>query len=399
MAKRHWWAKPRLRTDEEEDRERRVGWLELFFDLVFVVVVAELSHSLAEHISIAEVIGFILLFIPVWWIWIGGTFYNERFETNDISNRVFVFLQMLPVAALAVFAHDALGETSTGFALAYAAGRIIIILLWLRGGWHDERFRPVSNRYAIGFGLSFLLFVGSIFTPPPVRFWLWGLGLLIDVVTPMTTLHIQARLPRFSTSRLPERLGLFVIIVLGETLVGVVRGVAEQHHLTVATGVTGGLGMAVGFGLWWVYFDFVARRQFKRGRWWPLIWTYLHLPLLMGIVAVGAGVSNVVASEETSLPDEVRWLIAGAVAVALIIIGLLELTLRRREDEPTHPRLSPLLKFAGGLLALSLGWLGVGFSSTLLLGLLLLPIFIQMVYGAYVWFQQPLAEPVFETQG
>lgn len=397
MTKRQWWEKPRLRTDEEEDRERRVGWLELFFDLVFVVVVSELSHSLAEYISITGVIGFVLLFIPVWWIWIGGTFYNERFETHDVSNRIFVFLQMLPVAALAVFAHAALGETSSGFALAYAAGRAIIIILWLRGGWHDQRFRPVSNRYAIGFGLSFLLFVGSVFTSPPVRFGLWGLGLLIDVVTPMTTLHIQARLPRFSTSRLPERLGLFVIIVLGETLVGVVRGMAELHHLTLAAGLTGGLGIAVGFGLWWVYFDFVARRQFKRGRWWPLIWTYLHLPLLMGIVAVGAGVSNVVASEETGLPDEARWLISGAVAVALIIMGLLELTLHRHEDEPTHPYLSPLLKFAGGVLALGLGWLGVGFSPTWLLNLLLLPIFIQMIYGAYVWFQQPLAEPAFES--
>ncbi len=396
MAKRQWWAKPRLRTDEEEERERRVGWLELFFDLVFVVVIAELSHSLAEHISIEGVIGFILLFIPVWWIWIGGTFYNERFETHDVSNRLFVFLQMLPVAALAIFAHDALGETSTGFALAYAAGRVIIIILWLRGGWHDKRFRPVSNRYAVGFGLSCLLFVGSVFTPPPLRFWLWGLGLLIDVVTPMTTLHFQAQLPRFSTSRLPERLGLFVIIVLGETLVGVVRGVAEQHALTLTAGVTAALGLALGFGLWWVYFDFVARRQFQRGRWWPLIWTYLHLPLLMGIVATGAGVNNVVASEETGLPSEVRWLISAAVAVALVIIGLLEFTLRRPEDEPTHPQFSPVLKFVGGVLALGLGWLGVGFSSTLLLSLLMLPIFMQMIYGAYVWFQQPLAEPALE---
>jgi low temperature requirement protein LtrA len=396
VAKRQWWEKPRLRTDEEEEHERRVSWLELFFDLVFVVVVAELSHSLAEHISIEGIIGFILLFIPVWWIWIGGTFYNERFETNDISNRIFVFLQMLPVAALAVFAHDALGETSVGFALAYAAGRIIIIFLWLRGGWHEKIFRPVSNRYAIGFSLSFLLFVGSIFVPPPARFWLWGLGLLIDLVTPMTTLHIQARLPRFSTSRLPERLGLFVIIVLGETMVGVVRGVAEQPHLTLATLLTGGLGMALGFGLWWVYFDFVARRQFKPGRWWFLSWTYLHLPLLMGIVAGGAGVSNVVASEEATLPDEARWLISGAVATALIFMGLIELTLRRREDEPTHPRLSPALKFAGGLGALGLGLTGQGFGPLVLLSLLLGLIFIQMIYGAYVWYRQPIAEPVFE---
>jgi low temperature requirement protein LtrA len=399
LAKRQWWEKPRLRTDEEEDRERRVGWLELFFDLVFVVVVAELSHSLAGDVSIEGIIGFILLFIPVWWIWIGGTFYNERFETSDISNRIFVFLQMLPVAALAVFAHDALGETSVGFALAYAAGRVIIIILWLRGGWYEKIFRPVSNRYAIGFGLSFLLFVGSIFVPPPARFWLWGLGLLIDLVTPITTLHIQARLPRFSTSRLPERLGLFVIIVLGETVVGVVRGVAEQHNLTLATGLTGVLGMALGFGLWWVYFDFVARRQFKQGRWWFLSWTYLHMPLLMGIVAAGAGISNVVASEEATLPDEVRWLISGAMAAALIFMGLIELTLRRREDEPTHPRLSPALKFAGGLGAIGLAGVGTELGPIMLLSLLLGLIFIQMLYGAYVWFRQPIAEPALESPG
>jgi low temperature requirement protein LtrA len=59
MAKRQWWEKPRLRTDEEEERERRVGWLELFYDLVFVVVVAELSHSLSEHVSLEGVTGFI----------------------------------------------------------------------------------------------------------------------------------------------------------------------------------------------------------------------------------------------------------------------------------------------------------------------------------------------------
>jgi low temperature requirement protein LtrA len=391
LAKRLWWEKPRLRTDEEEERERRVGWLELFFDLVFVVVVAELSHSLAGHISLAGVMGFVLLFIPVWWIWIGGTFYTERFETRDVSNRVFAFLQMLPVAALAVFAHDGLGETSVGFALSYVAARIVLIVMWLRGGWHEPRFRPVSNRYAIGFGTSVALFVVSIFVSPPLRFWLWGLGLLIDLLTPLPTLKFQAKLPRFSTSRLPERLGLFVIIVLGETLVGVVRGVAEQHHLTLATMLTGALGMALGFGLWWVYFDFVARRQFKPGRWWLLTWTYLHLPLLMGIVAAGAGVNNVVASEETTLPVEARWLISGAIGVALIFIGLIEQTLRRREDEPTHPRLSPILKIAAGLGALVVAALGNGLGPLPLLSLLLGLILIQIVYGTYVWFRQPVA--------
>jgi low temperature requirement protein LtrA len=391
MTTRTWWQRPQLRTDEEQAKERKVTWLELFFDLVFVVVIAELAHTLAGDVSPTGVIGFILLFMPVWWIWIGGTFYNERFATDDVSNRIFTFLQMLPVAALAVFAHDGLGETSVGFALAYAAARILLIILWLRGGWHAEAFRPVSNRYAIGFSISALLFIVSVFVPPPARFVLWGIGLLIDLVTPMTTLQDQAKLPRFSTSRLPERFGLFVIIVLGESIVGVVQGVAAQHLLTVALGLTAALAMALAFGMWWVYFDFIARRPYKPNVWWSLSWGYLHLPLVMGIAAAGAGVLNVVSSESEALPDSVRWLIAAAVGVTLITMGVIEMTLRRDPDEPTHHFLSPLLKFAAGVLALAVGlWSGVG--PIMLLIILLILVLTQMIYGAYVWFTQPVSE-------
>ena len=400
MTTRTWWQRPQLRTDEEEAKERKVTWLELFFDLVFVVVIAELTHTLAGDVSATGVIGFVLLFMPVWWVWIGGTYYNERFATDDLSNRIFTYLQMLPVAALAVFAHDGLGETSTGFALAYAAARILLIILWFRAGLHAKVFQPVSNRYVIGFSISALLFIVSVFVPPPERFVLWGIGLLIDLITPVTTLKIQAKLPRLSTSRLPERFGLFVIIVLGESIVGVVQGVAAQHDLTAALGLTAALAMAVAFGMWWVYFDFVARRPYKPSVWWALGWGYLHLPLVMGIAAAGAGVLNVISSESDALPDSVRWLIAGAAAVGLITMGLLELTLRRDKHEPTHRFLSPMLKFAAGVLALAIGlWSGVGAIELLILlfGLLL----IQMVYGAYVWFTQPLPEsaPVGEQQG
>ncbi|HEX6384663.1 MAG TPA: low temperature requirement protein A, partial [Anaerolineae bacterium] len=274
MTQRTWWQRPQLRTDEEVGQERKVSWLELFFDLVFVVVISQLSHHLASHISLTGAAGFLLLFIPVWWVWIGGMLYNERFETTDVSNRLFVFLQMLPVAALAVFARAGLEDGSIGFALSYVAARILLIFLWLRGGWHVPVFRPVSNRYAAGFTLSVLLFTASVFVPPPSRFLLWGLGLLIDLVTPMFTLRTQARLPRFSTSRLPERFGLFTIIVLGESIVGVVQGMAEQPELSGMTAVAGVLGMSLAFGLWWVYFDYIARRYPKPGVWWSLSWAY-----------------------------------------------------------------------------------------------------------------------------
>jgi low temperature requirement protein LtrA len=389
MVHGQWWQRPQLIVESEGGQERKVTWLELFFDLIFVVVIAELSHYLAVHVSIAGALGYVLLFVAAWWVWIGGTFYNARFETGDISYRLSVYVLMLPVAAMAIFVHDGLGETSRQFALAYVAARIVIIFLWLRGGWHEPRFRPVSNRYAIGFSISVLLFVTSIFVAPPLRFALWGIGLLCDLVTPTLTLQHQARLPRLSNSKLPERFGLFMIIVLGEAIVGAIRGVAQQEALTLAIGVRGALCMALVFGLWWVYFDYITRhvefRQPKPGMWYSLARGYLHLPLVMGIAAAGAGAVNLLEGEV--LEADVRWLIAAAVATALIAIGLIELTLRRDPYEPTNLRVSFGLKVVGGLLALALGAWGAGFGPTGLLIGLLMTLLIPMIYGAYVWFR------------
>lgn len=390
MVQREWWQRPQLRLDEGEPGERRVSWLELFYDLVFVVVVAELAHYLAEHVSPSGILAYVLLFVPVWWVWIGGSFYNARFETEDLSYRLLTFAQMLPVAAMAVFVHDAMGQTSVAFALAYGAARLLITGLWLRGGIHVPLMRPITNRYAIGFSVSIVLFIISIFVPPPWRFVLWGLGLTIDLVTPVTTLHLQARLPRLSNSKLPERFGLFVIIVLGEAIIGVVRGVAQGSELTPLVSLTGVLGMALAFGLWWVYFDFVARRIPKPNVWYMLTWGYLHLPLVMGIAAVGAGVSNALAQGGLSLDVANHRLLAAAVAVVLLTIGGLELTLRRTDDEPTDTRISVGLKVGAGLVASGLGAWGVALSSPAFLLTLIALVAAQMVYGAYVWFHQPV---------
>ena len=91
MAKRIWWQKSQIRIDEELHLHRKVSWRELFFDLVFVVIIAELSHKLASDVSLAGAGKYILLFLPAWWVWIGQTYYTERFETEGIENRLFTF--------------------------------------------------------------------------------------------------------------------------------------------------------------------------------------------------------------------------------------------------------------------------------------------------------------------
>jgi low temperature requirement protein LtrA len=187
---RIWWQPPAKISDREE--ERQVTFLELFYDLVYVILIAELAHTLSEHISLAGAAGFAFMFIIVWLAWLNGTMYHDLHGNNDVRTRVFTFLQMFTVAAMAVFAHSALGEGSVGFALSFAAYQLILTYLWWRTGVHDPDHRPLSQPYSITFLISTLLFIASVFVPVPWRFYMWGAALLLSLLIPLYS-FVQGR--------------------------------------------------------------------------------------------------------------------------------------------------------------------------------------------------------------
>ena len=115
---------PRLRTREEG--ERPTTWLEMFFDLVFVVAIDQVARRLHGDLSFVAVTGFIVLYGAVWWAWVGYVIYNDRFGTDDLSDRLLTLLQMGAVLVVAVRAHDAFEDGAAAFALAYGAFRLIL---------------------------------------------------------------------------------------------------------------------------------------------------------------------------------------------------------------------------------------------------------------------------------
>ena len=387
-----WWQKPQLHFEEEQGTHRKVTWLELFYDLVFVVAVAQIAHQFAGHLDWHGAAEFVMLLVPVWWIWIGGTIYNERFESRGLENRFFFFLQMLAVGGIALFAHHGTGENAIGFTLSYIFARGLICYLFLRGGYHNPVFRPVSTRYATGFILSLVLWTISIWVPAPGKFLLWYGGMGLELAAPWFTLKHQSALPRFSTSKMPERYGLFTIIVLGEGLVGAISGVAEHHHPSLDTIVQGALAMLLSFLLWWTYFDFVARRVPRPSTRNIILWSYAHLPLVLCIVAVGAASLNLVAGEpHAEMAQNVRLLFAASVAGVLCAIAFLETRLATAAEEPTHPLVSPLLKVVVCAVVLSIGFGGLPGSAVWFLVCVLAVLALPPACGAWVWFQKPEA--------
>lgn len=323
------WEPPRLRTGNETlEEERHATWLELFYDLIFVVAVAELGHTFGKHVTWLGFLQFVGLFIPVWWCWVGATFYATRFDTDDLGHRVLTLMQMFVVAIMAVTVHDGFGETSVGFALCYIVVRGILIFKYLRAGYHVPISRPLTTVFAIGFSLSVALWLLSIAIPPPWRFALWAIAMGIDLATPIVAGRSFQQVPPHM-AHVSERLGLFTIIVLGESVVGVVRGISGQE-LGLFAGETGLLGLMIAFSLWWIYFDSVDAsplESYRQGRFVSgVIWLYTHLLFMIGLAATGVGVYHLIFSDPAfPLPAAERWLMSGALALCFLALGILHL--------------------------------------------------------------------------
>ncbi|MEL6927145.1 MAG: low temperature requirement protein A [Cyanobacteria bacterium J06600_6] len=319
---------PKLRREECEDGERNATWLELFFDLIFVVAIAQLAHNFQEDFSLFGLAKLGILFVPVWWCWIGATFYDTRFDNDGLVDRLITLVQMAIAASLAANIHHGLSSSSMGFALSYMAFRGVLICQYIHAGYHVPEARPLTTWFALGFSLSLLFWLASAFVPTPWRFGLWGLGLIVDFGTPLTAGTKVVKVPP-NMAHTTERIGLFTIIVLGESIVAVVGGVSEidwtPNSIAIAL-----LGLSIAFSFWWMYFDTVdesplhAMRQGKMKI--ALTWLYSHLPLAIGLTATGVGVEKMIHGLEDGAAMGEKILFCLAVALCLAILSNLHWT-------------------------------------------------------------------------
>jgi low temperature requirement protein LtrA len=316
---------PRLRTLEEGFEERHATWLELFFDLVFVVAVAELGQNLSDDPTLHGFLGYIGLSIPVIWAWMGFTFYANRFDTDDLAYRLLILLAMFAVAALATNTPHASETGGRAFAVSYVFVRLVLLVLYARAIRYVPEARPLAVLYFRVFSAGTLIWLISIAVPPPGRYWLWALALGGELAAPFLA---WGRLPGAAVDprHLPERFGLFTIIVLGESVLSVVLGVADTTW-EVDSGFAAAGGFVVAAALWWIYFDFLDESVVRRGRISGLVFTYAHFPVLIGIATVGVGVKlEILASAGERRYEDTGWILCAGFILCMLGLGAIHLT-------------------------------------------------------------------------
>ena len=295
-----------------------------------VVAIAQLAHLFAHHPDWHGALVAGGLFFAVFLAWQGFSFYADRFDTDDLPFRVATFAQMLALLALAMQLRDVAEGHHTGFAIAFAILRGILVALYGRAYRHAPSARPLIRRYGSAYAVSVALWLGSALVPAPWWAVLWAVALLLDLSMPPLNTRLHRSIP-VDPAHVPERFGLFTIIVLGELVVTVAIGSAEAAWSAAAVMVAGA-GFAVAACVWWLYFERLTGQELRPAATPIVTFAYAHLPLLAALMYVAGGLSVLVRPEDESAARAGAWALCGGVAVFLCALNAAHAQLGARPE-------------------------------------------------------------------
>ncbi|MGD0556982.1 MAG: low temperature requirement protein A [Streptosporangiaceae bacterium] len=379
--RRSLWQPPR--PHGEQPSERVVGPLELFYDLAVVVLVAQAAHHLAQHLTWGGLGEFAAVFTLVWIAWVNGSLHHELHGHDDARARSTFLVQILVLAAMGAFIPHADGARGAAFAVAAAVLFAILAVLWLLAARGDRpEYHRTSKLFVTGTAACAALLAATALLPADARVPAWGI-LDIAYLAGFAAVIVRAR-PEAElviTDALTDRFGAFIIIVLGETLTGVVTGLSSEpvSGLTLTVGL---IAVVVGFGAWWTYFDFAGNRRPRAERTATVQWLLGHLPLTAAIAAMGAAmVSLVDHAHDGRTPAATAWVLCAGAAVVLGATMLVAASLR--EWYRDHGLYRPLARTcaAAAVACLAIGALR---PAPLVLGLVLV-LLLSIPWGFAVW--------------
>jgi low temperature requirement protein LtrA len=352
------------------DRPTRVTNAELFFDLVFVYAVTQLSHTLLGDFTPLGVVQNTLLFLAVWWTWVYTTWITNWLDPEQTPVRILLFVLMLGGLVLSVSIPTAFGARGLWFALAYAAMQVGRTLFWLLATPPERTLvRHNAIRILVWLCASAVFWLLGGFAEGERRLWLWGVALGIEYVSPAVRFWTPGL--GFSSveawavegSHMAERCAGFIIIALGEALVVNAANFADlawtEHNVAAF-----GSAFVSSIAMWWIYFHKGAEagsamisKSAESGRVARLAYTYLHMPIVGGIILTA--VADEVVLKHPARQSDPRTVFCAIGGPLLFLIGTILFKLAIRG-------FLQLSHIAGIAALLVLGWFAADMSPLML---------------------------------
>lgn len=343
-----WWGPPKKFSTIIE--ERKVSWLELFYDLVYVIVISRITHYLAQNPGLEGLMDYGLLFIMIFWGWLNGSLYYDLHGTLGIRTRLMMLWQMMAVAALAVALNSSATLFGTKIISALIFLQLYITYLWWSVGIYDKNHRKLNVPYTVSYLAALALIVSTQFIPPHYIKVVFGVSLLFNFLpsflSPLWAGKKNSNLTL--SSGMVERLGLLIIIVFGEAILGVINGTGAVSGMDIYLWLCFGLGILVVFSLWWIFFALIADREVKRGLIKGQTITVLYIPALASLGIAGATFSGLIDSIDVHEVHPhlvaIKILFGTSLSVFLLSICAISRYLQYpKEYEGAHRILVPLI--------------------------------------------------------
>ena len=339
--------------------EQHATTLELFYDLVFVFAITQVSHLLVEEVTWTHAWQAAFVLLVVWWSWNYTTWVTNELDPGSIVVRLLLIGLMLASLLMAIAIPDAFGDKALLFAGAYVTiqvGRHLFLTFVAAEAGTIERVR--AGRILIWFIAAGVLWIAGALADGSARTVLWLAALAVDYVAPLVTYWVPgvARLSpaawEVGSGHFAERFQLFIIIALGETIV-ITGATTAEHELTTATIVAFSLAFLITAALWWLYFNLVAaiaERRLAEAENRTLMardaYTYLHVVIVAGILLTAVGDELVIAHPTDELPDGELLAVVSGPALYLLALVLLRLRMTGRSAGAGWPGRSPAWRSA-----------------------------------------------------
>ncbi|MER6214618.1 low temperature requirement protein A [Streptomyces sp. NPDC001674] len=275
---------------------RTATTLELFFDLCFVVAIAQagqrLVHALVEGHPGSGVVGYSFVFFGVWWAWMNFTWFASAYDCDDVPYRVTTLVQIAGVLVYAAGVGQAFdGNDWTVAVIGYLIMRVALTAQWLRAAAGESgAARASALTYAAGLVLCQAGWVALLFAPADWKRWLFLVLVVAELMVPVVA--ERGHQTPWHAHHIAERYGLFTIIVLGETIaastVAVKSAIDEHEALGVLLPIAAG-GLLIVFAAWWIYFAVPMHERLNSNR-EAIPWGYGHLLIFASGAAIGAGI-------------------------------------------------------------------------------------------------------------
>jgi low temperature requirement protein LtrA len=298
--------------------EKRVAPLELFFDLVFVFALTQVTQLMSKHPTWTGLGQGMLVLAALWWAWGAYAWLTNYIATEADRERLLMFAVMAAFLVAALAVPESFGENALLFAVAYAVARWLHIFIFAEANDDLDTGEAIRRLARTALPAPALL-IGASFLDGTAQALAWVVALAIDFGGPFV---FGVRGFRVSPGHFAERFSLIVIIALGESIVAIGAGLEGQ----LDAGVVGAalLGLVLACALWWAYFDVVAlvsERHFREARGEHLVriardsYSYLHLPMIAGIVLVALGVKKAIGHVEDPLATVPAVALFGGIAL------------------------------------------------------------------------------------